>query len=103
MMLTLADIAALSPAEAKALVPKVLLAMAAYPPVKRRGHVKDKTREPDVRTAFEDPYVLERIRLQMIYSDLEARYADTDDSRGLHAQPTSDDGGLKERIAGGPS
>lgn len=43
------------------------------PPVKRRRTIKDQSREPDLRTAFEDPHVQDRIWLQMQLSDLRER------------------------------
>ena len=46
---------------------------ARLPPVKRRAHLKDKSRMPDGRTAFEDPYLKLRILLQMIRTDLRRR------------------------------
>jgi len=73
MQLTLADIEAMDPAQATVLLVQVEEAAAGLPPVKRRPHIKDQTRGPDVRTAFEDPYVYERIYLQMVLSDLRAR------------------------------
>ena len=69
-MLDQASIECMTSEEAVAVLAQVREAIASLPPVKRRKQIKDQTREPDVRTAFEDPYVMERIRLRMQESDL---------------------------------
>jgi len=68
--LTLAAIEAMPIKAAAGLLSQVEEAAASLPPVKRRKHIKDQTRNPDLRTAFEDTYVFERIYYQMVITDL---------------------------------